>query len=656
MGPPRRRGARAGAGPAPAARLRADGRASALRPPPGPPARGEPARPGAPGDAGLARRGGLRRVRGASALGREPAPGPRGALLGPGRRLRLGAGPAPSGPLVDGASGRRGLCAPARRPAPRRGAGAARRGRAGGRRLGGRPALHARPAAPRTAARAGASAAAHLGLPSHRAQHRRPLRDDAPRRPARALRGPAPRRSARGADAGRPRGPAARGRGVRRGPRDGPALLGGGPGRLPPLRGRRPRTAAFGRPLRHRRLRGGSVRTFSKAAAARLFLARQGLDRPRFQPLTRESLERCAAATGGLQLDSINVVERAHRLTLWSRFGAYDAQALDAWVYRDRALFEYWSHAACLVAREHLPAWRRVMADYKTRHTGWSGWLRRNAKAVAAVEAEAAARGPLKGGGFTRPKRRGGGWWNWDATQHALHYLWMAGRLGVAARVNFEKVYDLASRVLPEVEPLPAAEFPGWHLRTSLKAMGAATEKDLRMYMTFPRQKAGERGQALKALLKDGEAVELRVEGAEEPWYALAADVPALENPPEPSGTTLLSPFDSLMWHRERVVRLFDFDYKIEVYTPAPKRRYGYYVLPILHDGRLVGRLDPKNHRDRKVLEVRRVHLEAGEERNADSILQGTAETLKSLASHLKAERVGVTARAAPGRALRALL
>lgn len=394
------------------------------------------------------------------------------------------------------------------------------------------------------------------------------------------------------------------------------------------------------------------MRTFPRAAAARLFLARQGLSAPRAEPLSRPALERSVGAAGGLQLDSINVVERAHRLTLWSRFGAYDPADLDRWVYAEGALFEYWSHAACLVARAHLPAWRRVMADYRTRHTGWSGWLKRNAKAVAAVEAEAAARGPLKGGDFTRPKKRGAGWWNWDATQHALHYLWMAGRLGVASRVNFEKVYDLADRVLPPAEPLPAAEFPAWHLRTSLGAMGAATERDLRMYMTFPRQKAGERGKALKALLKSGEAVAVEIEGSAERWYALAADLPALEHPPEPKGTTLLSPFDSLMWHRERVARLWGFDYKIEVYTPAPKRRFGYYVLPILHEGRLVGRLDPKNHRDRKVLEVRRVHLEPHGAKDADSILAGTAEAIKSLAAHLKAGRVSVTARSPLGRAL----
>lgn len=394
------------------------------------------------------------------------------------------------------------------------------------------------------------------------------------------------------------------------------------------------------------------MRSFPLAAASRLFLARQGLSAPRSEPLTRPALERCVARTGGLQLDSINVVERAHRLTLWSRFGAYDPADLDRWVYGERALFEYWSHAACLVARAHLPAWRRVMADYKTRHTGWSNWLRRNARAVDAVLAEAEARGPLKGGDFTRPKRRGAGWWNWDATQHALHYLWMAGRLGVAARVNFEKVYHLAEEVLPAAEPLAAAEFPLWHLRTSLAAMGAATERDLRLYMTFPRQRRAERGTALKALLKSGEAVEVKVEGSAERWYALAADVPALEDPPPAAGTTLLSPFDSLMWHRERVVRLFGFDYKIEVYTPAPKRRFGYYVLPILHEGRLVGRLDPKNHRDRRVLEIRRVHLEPGEAKDAESILAGTAGALTSLAAHLKADRVGVTSRSPLGRSL----
>ncbi|TPW21112.1 MAG: hypothetical protein FD126_1006, partial [Elusimicrobia bacterium] len=255
---------------------------------------------------------------------------------------------------------------------------------------------------------------------------------------------------------------------------------------------------------------------------------------------------------------------------------------------------------------------------------------------------------------------KGGGWWNWDATAHALHYLWMSGRLGVAARVNFEKVYDRSERVLASVEPLSAAEFPLWHLRTSLSAMGAATEKDLRMYMTFPRQPLPERRRALKSLLASGEAVELALEGSSERWFALASDVPDLESasaaPRAGEGTTLLSPFDSLLWHRERAVRLFGFDYKIEVYTPAPKRRYGYYVLPVLHEGRLVGRLDPKNHRDDKVLEGRALHLEPGEAGNADAVAAGTAEALRSLAAHLGARTVRVSSRSRAAAALKRAL
>jgi uncharacterized protein len=365
--------------------------------------------------------------------------------------------------------------------------------------------------------------------------------------------------------------------------------------------------------------------------------------------------------SGGLQLDSINVVERAHHLTLWSRFGPYDRRALDRIAYRRRLLFEYWAHAACLVPASDYPAWRRAMLDYTLGSRAWGAWLRRNRRVLRAVEDAIATGGPLGSGDFEhrRPPGSAAGWWDWKPAAHALDYLWMSGRTLVHSRTHFRKRFDLCERVMPRavlVPPLTRDGFRRWHLRRSLRAMGAASEADLRMYLTFPRVAAAERRLALRAALDSGEVVEVGVEGERAPWLALAEDLPALaaagRRRRASTGTTLLSPFDSFLWHRERTRRLFGFDYRLEVYTPGRDRTHGYYSLPILHDGRLIGRLDPKAHRAERRLEVRAVHFEpwfaTGEPPPAvswgpvdrEAALAGVGEALRSLAAFVGADEV----------------
>jgi uncharacterized protein YcaQ len=393
-------------------------------------------------------------------------------------------------------------------------------------------------------------------------------------------------------------------------------------------------------------------------AVADLFLARQQLDRPRGRRLTAASLARLAEATGGIQLDSINVVERAHLLTLWSRFGAYDRGALERLVYGRRVLFEYWAHAACLISRRDLPAWRRAMLDYSTAHRGWSDWLQTNRRVVRDVEAAISARGPLSSSDFADPRAERGaaGWWNWKPAAHALDYLWMTGRILVHSRVGFQKRYDLAERVLPAataIEPLSAHAFRHWHLTTALSAMGAATETDLRLYLTFPRLGAAERKRMLQQALAGGTVTEIAVAGDRGRWFCLTADLPALARaaarPAAHAGTTFLAPFDSFLWHRERTLRLFGFDYRIEVYTPAAKRRFGYYTLPILCDGRLIGRVDAKHHRSERRLALRHVAFEAAALATPDAAVAGTAEAARSLAGFLGADAVAVE-RVTPSR------
>ena len=395
-------------------------------------------------------------------------------------------------------------------------------------------------------------------------------------------------------------------------------------------------------------------------AVAALFIERQQLDRPRGRRLTARSLASFAEDTGGIQVDSINVVARGHYLTAWSRFGPYDRDAFDRIVYERRALFEYFAHVACLVPVAHLPHWRRVMHGYGADKSRWRMWVRKNARHVSAVEDAIRERGPLASGDFKHARPRGqSGWWNWSPATHALNFLWLAGRLGVHSRFHFQKRYDLIERVLPGASELPPPSddaFFRWHVRQSLHAMGAATGVDLRMYLTTPRRSATERKRALEAMLRSGEAVEIAVEGDKARWFALAEDRAALtaaaRRRAAARGTTLLSPFDSFLWHRERTQRLFGYDYRIEVYTPGHQRVHGYYALPIYHHGHLIGRLDAKTHRAEQRLEVRRVHFEPWFARGTsapaaawgtvepEAAFAGVADSLRSLATFVGAARV----------------
>jgi uncharacterized protein YcaQ len=415
-----------------------------------------------------------------------------------------------------------------------------------------------------------------------------------------------------------------------------------------------------------------SVRaTLPRSAVAALFLERQHLGRPRTHRLTAASLVRFAEDVGGIQLDSINVLERAHLLTLWSRFGAYDHGVLERLVYRRRLLFEYWAHAACLVSTTQFPMWRRAMLDYEVRHTGWTSWLRKHGPTLKRVEQAFRERGPLGNADFTdsRPGRRMAGWWAWKPEAHAMDYLWKKGVLGVRSRVHFQRRLDLIERLLPAalaLEPPSREEFRRWHVRRSLHAMGAASTADLRMYLSYPRAAVVERRATLQTMLGSGEIVEVAVEGERAPWLALAEDLPALgaaaRRRSRPSrGTTFLAPFDSFLWHRERTKTLFGFDYRIEVYTPGHRRVHGYYSLPILHDGALIGRLDAKNHREARWLEVKHVHFEDWFADGAagpvdghgcvalEPALTGIGGALASLAAFVGAERVTL-ARVSPAK------
>lgn len=399
----------------------------------------------------------------------------------------------------------------------------------------------------------------------------------------------------------------------------------------------------------------------SKQAVAALFLQRQWLDQPHGRKFTPANLSAFVARTCGLQIDSIPVVERAHHLTLWSRFGVYDRARFDALVYQRRVLFEYLTHVACFVATRDLPMVRFWMEETPKRWRKRSGpWLRRSTALLQEVEDAVRAKGPLGTSDFERKgKRRPGDWGSGKPAAQAMDYLWKCGRLAVRTRESFEKRYDLAERVLPQMAT-PSGHTRAQALRErllrSLTAMGAATLADVGMYWTYPGVARAEQRDGMHALVREGAVREIRVEGSTAAWYLRAEDEPALQRAgshAQPSrGTTLLSPFDSFLWHRERTLALFGFHYRIEIYVPPQRRLHGYYSMPLLHDGHLIGRIDAKTHRADSLLEVKHAHFEDWFHRGhsapaatwgrveRDHALTGTAQALHSLARFVGADRV----------------
>ena len=354
----------------------------------------------------------------------------------------------------------------------------------------------------------------------------------------------------------------------------------------------------------------------SAQQARRFALAGQGLGRPR--PSGRvdaRHLRRAIDDVGLLQLDSVNVFCRSHYMPLFSRLGPYPRETLDrlAWHEnkdgtarraRRRDLIEYWGHEASLLPVELQPLlrWRMARAD----SLAWKGVRRIAAERPQLLEFvldEVRERGPIRASDLAAEgqRRTPSEMWSWSEEKTALEYLFFSGQLCAARRVNFERHYDLPERVLPRQvleAPTPTqGEAQRQLLLVAAKRLGVATEADLGDYFRLPRSESKARVAELADL------VPVRVEGWQQPGY-LSTERPAGLRRAE-SARALLTPFDSLVWARERTERLFDFRYRIEIYVPAPKRVYGYYVLPFLLGDRLVARVDLKSDRQAGVLRVR---------------------------------------------------
>jgi uncharacterized protein YcaQ len=351
----------------------------------------------------------------------------------------------------------------------------------------------------------------------------------------------------------------------------------------------------------------------SNAEARRLALRAQGFGdaRPAGQ-VDRRHLRRMFARIALVQIDSVNVLVRSHYLPLFSRAGAYRRELLDEAAYgRRRELFEYWGHEASFVPIALLPLmrWRMARAErLEGVYGGLATWVRENRAFVETVYAEVKRRGPVGAGELEKRNRAGSSWWGWTGTKHALEYLFWAGRLTTAFRRAFERVYDLTERVLPSdslSQHVEEREAQRALIAIAVRAHGVATERDLRDYFRLPATDAKAR---IAEMVESGALLPVAVEG----WKPIAFIAPETVVPRKAGATALLSPFDSLVWERDRTQRLFGFHYRLEIYTPAHKRVHGYYVLPFLLGDRLVARVDLKADRPAGALAVRGLHIEPG--------------------------------------------
>ena len=358
------------------------------------------------------------------------------------------------------------------------------------------------------------------------------------------------------------------------------------------------------------------------AIARRLLLGAQGLLANPERAATLASTRTLVQQLGFVQLDSINVIERAQHLTLFARIHKYQPAHLTKLVETERSLFEHWTHDASLIPSIWYAHWKHRFAKSRARHTSPSKWLKERLcenpeRTLADVLERVAREGPLRSQDF-EDEREGAqsGWWNWKPQKTALEMLWRMGELAIARREGFQKVYDLAERVHPEGH---RAEMPSrevhveWACDEALDRLAIATPRELSQF--WDSVEATEASAWCRDELAAGRLEQIEVESADGKRLTSAFARPGWKRrgralPEAPSGIRLLCPFDPVLRDRARAKRLFDFDYTFEAYTPPPKRKFGYYVLPMIEGEKLIGRVDGKLHRDEELLQFKSIWWE----------------------------------------------
>ena len=397
----------------------------------------------------------------------------------------------------------------------------------------------------------------------------------------------------------------------------------------------------------------------SLSAARALHLAAQGLLQPRRRKARQPDLLAAIRQMGVLQIDTIHVVARSPYLVLWSRLGDYPQPWLEQ-ALAGGELFEYWAHEACFVPIEDYGLYRHRMLDPEAM--GWkysATWMKERRAEVDAVLEHIRINGPTRSSDFERTDGQAGGWWSWKPEKRSLEVLFTTGALMIAARHNFQRIYDLAERVLPHWDDsqLPHMDEVRRELvLKAVKAMGCARAGWISDYFRTKPPRVDP-----ATLVEQGVLLRAWVDDWDDPIYVHPDHAALLDSAAAgtlaATLTTILSPFDPVVWDRRRALELFNFDYRLECYTPADKRKYGYFTLPILRRGALVGRVDAKAHRRDGVFELKSLVLEPAT-RVSDRFTRDVAAALQRLADWHQCPHIQIT-QATPasfGRQLQAAL
>jgi uncharacterized protein YcaQ len=400
--------------------------------------------------------------------------------------------------------------------------------------------------------------------------------------------------------------------------------------------------------------------TLSLAEARRLAVASQGFSARPATP-SAAHVRKLAAQIHAFQIDSVSVLVRAHYVPAFARLGPYQMGTLDSLAYRRRELFEYWGHAACLLPMSLYPLVRYRMQ----KHADWTQKYMRSARGnyMAKVYAEVAERGPITAAALSNPRKRSGSWWSWWGSGNGkatLEHLYDSGVVAIAGRQGFERLYDLTERVIPKAAldaPAPPREEAMKQLIClGAKAYGVGTFGDITDYFNtdgwrdrlppgpwwaYPKNRRGRRStpiakRLVAELVEERRLIPAQVEGWKEPAYLH----PQARIPRTVDARAIVTPFDSLVWDRSRIERLFGMKYTIEMYTPKPKRTYGYYVCPFLLGSTLVARCDLKADRARKALIVQSAFLEPGQD--ARHVAPELASELQHMQTWLELDQIEV--------------
>lgn len=348
--------------------------------------------------------------------------------------------------------------------------------------------------------------------------------------------------------------------------------------------------------------------------ARKLFMSRQGLSRPVREKLDDAGLLSLIKDLGFVQVDSINSLARAHHMILFARNQTYRPRHLKKLLEQDRTLFEHWTHDASIIPTEFYPYWQhRFQRDKEVLLKRWRKARRKGFEDIFEnVLAHVAENGTVMTRDFTSPAKKGDGWWDWHPEKTALEFHWRTGNIAISGRDGFQKIYDLASRVIPEphrTREVDQGAFIDWACSSALDRLGMATSGEIAAFWELVTPAEAAQWVALRR--KEGRLVPVSIEPAKgqpapkasQKIYAPPDNLHQLDSaPPAPKRLRFLSPFDPLIRDRKRCLRLFGFDYRIEIYVPKAKRKFGYYVFPMLEGENLIGRIDVKSENNRIVV------------------------------------------------------